>query len=245
MEKRFAHRKTGKVLAAAAAAAGLVGFAASKADASMVIDVRATSVNGSSAGVDTKLANANVGDVVTFGVFAQISGTNGVNDETITNTQGSFSSVGGLLGNMTNTATATLSASGYSNGTVQDFDSDGDLDVGSTATVSAGKFIGRAAPPAPGTTNLNPNTSEIQVATLTFTVTGGSGTAQINFIPRGGSATQVWNEDAVGTVKNNSNGGVFSVGSPVTVGSVPEPTTIGLLGLASVGLLARRRDKKA
>lgn len=248
MEKRIAHRKTGKVLAAAAAAAGLAGFGATKADASLIIDVRATGSSDSGATVSSKsVSGLQVGDVVSFGVFAQISGTNGINDETVATVAGSFSSgSGGLLGNLSSLIVAPFNQLGYQNGAQSDFDSDGDLDIGSLGTASANKFVGRANPAATGSP-IDSNTSEVQVGTLTFTVTGGSGSATVSFIPRTNLTAAAWNEDGVATVKNLSTG-TYAAGAPVAIsagGSVPEPASIGLLGLASVGLLARRRDKKA
>jgi hypothetical protein len=244
MEKRFAHRKAGKVLAAATAAAGLAAISASQADASLIIDLRATGVSSDGQVSSSKNVTAPaIGDVVTIGVFAQVSGTNGVNDETISIVGGSFTSgAGGLLGNLSNVVISPFTQSGYTNGSQTDFDSDGDLDVGSTGTTATSKMAGRANPAASGTP-LNGDTSEIQIATLTFTVTGGSGSAVVNFIPRSNSTGANWNEDGVATFKNPTTS-TFGTTAGVTV-VAPEPASIGLLGIAGLGLLARRRDKKA
>jgi hypothetical protein len=247
MEKCFAHRKAGKVLAAATAAAGLAAVSASQADASLIIDVRATSVNGVPVVDNKSAAVVGNGDVVTMAVFAQVGGTNNVNDETVSIVGGSYNSVGGLLGNLSAVVVSPFTQSGYVNGNQSDFDSDGDLDVGSTGTTATNKMAGRASPPgATPPTVLNSNSAEIQLATLTFTVTGGSGSAAVNFIPRSNSTGADWNEDGVATFQNPTVAS-FTAGSPVSVtaGIIPEPASIGLLGIAGLGLLARRRDKKA
>src|SRR5687767_11564267 len=67
MEKRIGHRTMGKL--ATAAAVGLAGIgAAQQADASLIIDVRATAVNGQplSAGSTPKDVIAAPGDTVTL-----------------------------------------------------------------------------------------------------------------------------------------------------------------------------------
>jgi hypothetical protein len=66
----------------------------------------------------------------------------------------------------------------------------------------------------------------------------------VNFVPRpttdAGSA--LWFEDGIATGKTPGTG-AYLLGSPTLI-QVPEPATLGLLGIAGLGLLARRRNEK-
>ena len=76
-------------------------------------------------------------------------------------------------------------------------------------------------------------------------VTGGNSQMAVNFVPRAnGEAGSLWFEDGLTTGKNATNS-PFAVGAPVIVieTTFPEPTALGLMGLASLGLLARRRKQ--
>jgi len=298
MDKRNSQR-SGKLLAAAVASVGLAGFAASQADASMVIDVRALTVTAGagnsviSGGKSVVLGNATSGATVTLGVFARISGTNTaqqvidlngdgselmtINDDTIQSIVGAFTSgTGPLKGNMGSavagpnnvypTTANPFNAAGATNGAFADFDSDGDLDLGALGTDPTNMWAARAAAPTLGahtdvnakgyssapfaSFNNNTNdslidatTSEVRVGTLRFIATGGGGSTDLQFVVRqNGDAAGLWFEDGVTTGKNPTNS-PFSTGTPVNVATVPEPATVGLLGLASLGLLARRRKQ--
>jgi len=289
MDKRFSQRKSGKVLAAAAASVGLAGFA-SQSHASLLIDVRAI---GTSAGtVNTpKSVTAAVGATVTMGVYARVSGTNAsqvigdldgntdandtTNDDSLNIVTGSFQSVGPLTGNLgpaqgANAAyrvsSLPFNGSGFQNGTFQDWDSDGDLDIGANGTDPTTMWVGRAAASTfaalqngsvksyltGGTFTVNteatiidPTTSELRIGSIRFTVAGSNGAANVNFVPRpttdAGSA--LWFEDGAATGKTPGTA-PYSLGAPVNV-VVPEPATLGLLGIAGLGLLARRRNTNA
>ena len=245
MEKRFGNRKTGKLLAAAVGAAGLAGFGASKADAALLIDIRATGATTSGTGVvDPKtVVLANAGDTVTLGVFAAVSGTNGINDENFQSIFGLLNSAGALKGNLSGGYLPAFFTAGSSqNGSVVDWDSDGDLDIGLSPTNSGvtGKFSGRS--PAP--TAMPSLGGAVQVGEFVFTATTASDFTNVNFTIRNSNGNNVaaaglWFEDG-GTVSKNPTLSPASVGTPVNI-SVPEPASLGLMALASVGLLGRRR----
>jgi len=286
MEKRNVKRQAGKILAAAAATAGLAAFGASKADASLIVDVRATAVTGGTV-VNNKTITAAVGSTVTMDVIAKLQGQNSTqitnqdynsdgnndlsNDDNLQILVGSLkSSNGGLLGNMQLPLTQTpWKAAGSLGGVLIDSDLDTDTDVGqfnstdpssmwnihSAVPTGAATYLDEtAASIGTGFTNgvtnaktklLNSSSSELLLGTFKFVVTGNSGATDVNFIirPGGDAGSALWFEDGAPTSLNPTTGS-FSVGAPVNI-AVPEPTSIGLLGLASVGLLARRRDKKA
>ena len=143
-------------------------------------------------------------------MFARVSGTDGINNELLQTAGASVaSSTGGGLGNLTHQITASAFAGNSSqNGTVQDFDSDGDLDVGSPGTASAGKIVYRANSAQPVTNAIDANTAEVQLGTVTYTATGGFGATYIQVVPRGGTTSGVaqWNEDGIATAKTPGTG---------------------------------------
>jgi len=248
MEKRFSNRKTGKLLAAAVGAAALAGVGASQADAALLIDVRATGATTSSAGVvDPKNVVINApGDTVTLGIFASVTGTDGINNETLQSVYGLLNSVGAVKGNMSGTPStlvAPFNGSGFQNGSVVDWDSDGDLDIGlgPTSSSSTGKFFARAASPEP----MPSVGGSVQIGQIVFTATDTtSGVADVNFTIRNNNGNNVsqaalWFEDG-NVVGKNPQTGPTGVGAPVNI-AVPEPASLGLMALASVGLLGRRR----
>jgi hypothetical protein len=232
------------LLLAATASAAATAAGSNAARGGLMVDLRITGIDGQPVPLSqSKSLYAGIGDVLTMAVYAQVSGTNGLNDETVDIVGGSFTSgQGGLLGNLSSTVTAPFGSPGYTNGNQADFDSDGDLDVGSIGTTATNKMAARANPPVGGTP-LNANTSEVQIATLLFTVTSGVGSTSINFIPRPTSTGALWNEDGVATTKNPTTG-TFAAGSSVTV-PLPEPAGAALaMAAGGTGLIARRRGRR-
>lgn len=245
MDKRFGNRKTGKLLAAAVGAAGLAGFGASKADAALLIDVRATGATTAGTGVvDPKtVVLSGVGDTVTLGVFAAVSGTNGVNDEGFTSVFGLLNSVGGLKGNLSGGYVPAFFTAGVSqNGSVVDWDSDGDLDIGLSPTSSSG--TGKFAARSTATTPMPSIGGSVLIGEFVFTATSATDITDVNFRFRtlngaNVAAAGLWFEDG-STVSKNPTLSPSAVGVPVNI-SIPEPASLGLMALASVGLLGRRR----
>jgi len=168
MDKRISQRKSSKLIAAAAAATlGLVGMGTQKADASLVVNLRATGVfNGSTLTpvVNPQNVTVAVGNTVFVEVVARITGTNGTqptgnfdgfgglsgindtkNDESLGIVTGSFNSVGASLkGNWDQTDAGAgpnvgpWNDSGAKNGVLSDWDSDGDLDIGANPALANG-----------------------------------------------------------------------------------------------------------
>jgi hypothetical protein len=176
---------------------------------------------------------------VTFGVFGRVSGANSVqhfgdwdgendgndkhNDDSIDIVCGNFKSVGTLLGNLSangagqdigyNPKTVPFTNMGSQNGIANDFDSDGDLDIGTDGTDLTKMWVVRAGIQAyatefdgdpskrgwskddSGLSGLNasdviidPTTSELQLGSLRFVTSGAEAlagkTALINYVPR-------------------------------------------------------------
>ena len=256
MTSHTRHRATDKLWSAAATAATAAAVAiatgavtSSSADGSLVIDLRATELNGAplSGPNSPKVVSAvSVGDVVTFKLFAVMSGTNGVNDEQVQGVYGSILSAGPLLGPLSAQLTPPFNGLNSQNGLVQDLDGDTDLDVGSgpNGGVATHFFFARANV-AQGGTAVDANSEEIEIGTATFTVTGTTGHTFVNFARRanasGGNITTAatWFEDGVPTSPIAST---FGSGAPVLIG-VPEPTGLATTALAALGLMARRRQQ--
>jgi hypothetical protein len=243
--------------AAVAAAVGLAGIGPSPVDAELIVDFRAASINGNAGAVsDPKSVQAVQGDVVAIDVFARVQGTNAENDEAFDLVSGSiYSNNGGLPGDLGNSATvAPFNDAGSQNGSQQDFDSDGDLDIGTIPNglrpaTNNRYFLPNAPVPIQDgvpVAGANPAAEDWLVGTLTFTVVGSAGSTDINFVrrllPQGTNdpAASTWFED--GSLRTGTN--PYS-SNPLTITAVPEPTAAALAGLASLGLLARRRNKTA
>lgn len=239
----------GKLMAAAAV--GLAGFATQQANASVVIDVRATQLNGAAA-PDPKTVAVVPGDVVTLGLFVNVSGTNGLDDEGLQAINGAIrSSTGGLLGNLAGQLVAPFNGSGSQVGTPIDIDSDGDLDVtGSNPNLSTGFFIGRNAAGFSTDGQRLGEGETFLACNATFTVgAGADGSTVVDWLQHRtatGGNNLAWGTFLVdgnngGTTPSNPTNTPISTTGGVTLQVVPEPSGLALAGLGVLGLLARRK----
>jgi hypothetical protein len=282
------------VTSAAWGAVGFAGLSAQPARGGLMVELLAKPGAGYTVSPDGKFVQPSAfGVTVTMGVYARIFGTDSVqtvgdfdgqadapdtrNNDALDILVGSFSSgFGGVLGNMNptpgpvsyKTSVTPFDSGGTLNGVAQDFDSDGDLDIGGLGNEPAPMWTIRSgaltyATRLNGTTNgwtnasltdgsptgfgvnsedmlIDATSAVLRIGTLRFVPTGGAGTASINYIPRPPmplTSGGLWFEDGLTTGRNPENS-PFTVGAPVVV-SIPEPA--GLLGLAAIGLLTRRR----
>jgi len=232
-------KRISSMLLGGAAAAGLV----SAAQASLTLDLRAVAATGQASVVNAKLVNVSGNSgTVTFEIHGVVAPAtddgNALNDGTNTLT-GSFVTTGSSAhGNLVATrAPLFTNVAPSSDGTVQDLDNDGDADVGGSNTGTVNYFGPRSS-----TGQFVPGADSI-IGTLVLTLNGafGAGDTLTHFTPRPAIASAGWSENGVGVSTNASN--LFLSGPDVVLHSVliPEPASIGLIGLAGLGMLARRR----
>ena len=229
---------------------------AGAANAALNIDLRATGVSGGGVlGTAKSVTGVVPGSVVSFDIFAVVTGTNGVlTDDKFISAGGSFISGGGstkgtLLADVVRSTfnsdgdpvTTGFDANGFSVGLQQDLDGDGDLDVGSNTDSDAANFWAArfgAAPAGSNAGSLTPLTAGRKIGTGTFTVTEAGTATNINFDGRNASTAANYFQDNV-TIQEASQNGVQGI--LVSGVGVPEPTTLSLAGLAGLAMVRRRR----
>jgi hypothetical protein len=227
--------------------AALALMAAQSASASLTYDLRVVNgIDGKTAFVD------HTGQEVVMELWAVVKGS-GAGLEGFQFGYGSvLSSQGGnIKGNLSATLLAPFNDPGSQNGTPTDLDSDGDLDVGSAASVQDLNFLDARA--AATRTDGNPiaNGQEFRLATVRFSVSligngGDFSQISVNFrvtdFSLGMQNEALWQED--GQPKQSNGGGTLpSVGVPVLI-SVPEPSCMLLVGSSLAGCAALRRRRK-
>lgn len=188
----------------------VAGYAATNAEATLLVGLRVAPGTGYTVfdGGNNALLTPHSGPV-TLQLWAEVSGRNGVHDETVTLVSGSMyssnSTDGGLLGNLSGVLVAPFNAEGSNVGIPQDLDGDGDLDIGGEGSIAAGKLSFRAASAQPATEIIDANTARILVGSASFDWINGRSTT-VMFVPRQGSGGSVasWSED--GVTKNPSSG---------------------------------------
>jgi len=248
------------------------------------LEVSAVQGSGSftSDGKSVTLPNGSTGQVVTLNVYAILHGvdTDSANDGVL-NVVGSFNAKGALTGLLRGdtgtTGTTVNNVAGFTGPTSQsgfriDADGLGALDIGRDSVWKTAPtddaadpgtltyFVATSTNSGAGLATFGTGTTashdtKLLVGQTTFSVSGNSGSATLQFIPHlpgTGSANSKRNQkftvdgvdlisDAAGS--NSTATGLLDLGAPVSVSfaPVPEPTSIALSGIAVMGLLMRRR----
>ncbi|MBC8107076.1 MAG: hypothetical protein H7Z14_10840 [Anaerolineae bacterium] len=238
-------KRISKLLLTGAVVGGMAGVA----NAGLNIDVRATGVNGAplGAGQTSKLIPvAAAGDVVSFDIFAVVTGTNAtLTDDKILSVSGSFRSTGALLGTLAADYVRSVEeppfsgydAPGASVGLQQDLDGDGDLDVGSLNDGAAANFwAARFILTSGQSAGVGINGRRIGFGT--FTVGAGGGQTVVNFVGRSAATAANYFQDNVTVAEASQDG---ALGITILGGTLPDPATLSLAGLAGLALGRRRR----
>ena len=227
-------------------------FALSCSNATLTIDLRATTVNGVPA-ANPKSVEVFPGQTVSFDVYAIVTGaTEAAGLEGFQIAIGSITSGAGgsPLGDiLTNEIVAPFNGAGSTIGTRVDLDADTDVDLGSNNAALDSNFIGvRSAAMTLGNAN-GLGASEFKFYTFTFQVRAGQngGSAAVNWRKTdltGLTTEYIWQENGVLTNSRGVNGGSVPLilnGPSVSVLVVPEPTAFGMVLMGAMGVVGFRR----
>jgi hypothetical protein len=226
----------------------------------VIIDVRAVSKTAAGGG-PFPVANPKFvtdvlpGDVVTFEIFATVTGTNGVDDEGLQGINGAIrSSTGGYRGHLQGQLVAPFNGLSSSVGTTIDVDSDGDLDVSGPNPELAGGYWNPRNVTGYSTDGTRVGEGEtFLIGRATFTPDPAAfqwgETTEINFFQHRTSTGG--NSIAFGTflIDNNAGGPRNPTNTPISsaggviidTGALPEPGGVALATIGALGLLARRK----
>jgi len=189
----------------------------------LTVDVRAA--DGSKS-----IELSNIGQVVNLQVWAEITDPqNQPTEDGLQDLAGSFLGTnvgpGPVAGNLAATLVSPFNYIASQNGTVQDLNGDGNLDVGSNNNSSVTNFFYARSQflETSSSGTIVGNALEFEIGTLTYTVThlNYGGETDINFRPRGPAAdtiAAVWQEDGQGL---NDTTGTFTAGAPFVVTAPP------------------------
>jgi len=257
MMREFSKKKLGLAVLAGLGATA----AANSADAALItFKLVPTSVtNGGSIVGGNVTIPATAGTVVTFDVIASIADPDGNHanngfgqqQSSLLSTEAAST---GLFGNIASVTTSNVGDTN-SGGLSQDLDGHAqDNEVGSNnVSVGTNYFtnVMTATPFVFGTGSGAPNsTTDFNLGTTTWTagsnLTDGNTTA-ISMAMRvatgniSSANTVKYSIDGTNHAEKGSNANIATSGFTITVAAVPEPTSVGLLGLGAMGLIARRR----
>jgi uncharacterized repeat protein (TIGR03803 family) len=191
----------------------------------LTIDVRAA--DGSKS-----IQLSSIGQVVNLQVWAEITDPqNQPTEDGLQEVDGSFLSTnvgpGPVAGNLAATLVSPFNALSSQNGTSQDLNADGNLDVGSNNNASVVNFFFARSqlPETSSSGTIVGNALEFEIGTLTYTAThlNFGGEADINFRSRADLPTEsdaVWREDNQG-ISDLSGGGVIADGTPFVITAPP------------------------
>ena len=192
---------------------------------------------------------------IDFDLYAVVTGLNATIDETFQQGLTKLLTTGAIRGNFELIVlNPTFAVVGSLPGPLVDLDADGDIDIGSNSTTATtgyifprasaqqGAGVGVDLPGATAGREFLWGTVRLNISNVTPADTQ---TAANFAVPSGltganAAARGTWNQDA-GAAENGSNSALLSVGAPVLLTVVPEPSAFGMVLLGAMGLVGFRR----
>jgi hypothetical protein len=228
----------------------MIGLVSSVAFGGLIVDLRAVSATGTSHVTDAKdVVIGGAGDVITFQVWATVSGSTSIPVSQTFQTAGmniteTVPSGGAVHGDMGPMSLLAYESQFQATSTIPNLltNAAGDKDFSDT---SAGNTWFVNAPAMLDATN------PIQLGTITYkvkSILAGGDATMLNIVPTTGTKfAALYAIDNVLKYANTKGGTpsayLFTAGAPVTTTAIPEPSTLILLGMGVLSLLFIRRRK--